>query len=89
MTYNQKIFPYNINDIILFYTDGLSDSFYKDAPEDFLYHIKEIIKVMKDEPSEDILNTIIEQMYNFDESAKYQNDDVSIILCKLKENGTS
>ena len=89
MTYNQKIFPYNINDIIEFYTDGLSDSFYKDAPEDFLYHIKEIIKVMKDEPSEDILNTIIEQMYNFDESAKYQNDDVSIILCKLKENGTS
>ena len=83
MTYSQKIFPYNFKDMLLFYTDGLSDSFYKDAPDEFLMDIQQIITSMKDESSEEILSTILKHMYNFDEDAKYTNDDVSIILCKM------
>lgn len=83
ITYTQKILPYASDDMILFYTDGLSDSFYKDSPEEFLFNMCEILRTMKDETPEEILNTIVSHMYNFDESAKYENDDVSMILCKM------
>ena len=83
MSYSQKMFSYELGDMLLFYTDGLSDCFYKNSPEDFIVDMGEILISMKDEKSEDILCNILEHMYNFDESAKYQNDDVSMILCKM------
>ena len=69
--------------MLLFYTDSLADSFYKDAPDEFLMDMQQIITSMKDESSEEILSTILKHMYNFDEDAKYTNDDVSMILCKM------
>lgn len=81
-TYDCITKGYDNGDSILFYTDGLSDSFYKDSPEDFLFMLKKILLDMHTDCSADaILNTIIEHFYNTDES--YDNDDVSLILCQM------
>lgn len=76
-------YEYGEDESILFYTDGLSDSFYKDSPEDFLKYLRELLDTMAGEDPEDIIGAITEHFYNYDESAQYENDDVSMILCKL------
>lgn len=82
--YEFKTLNYEKNDLILFYTDGLSDSYYKNSPDDFLNQLKFLLLDMKTECSSDaILNSIIEHFYNSNEEAKYENDDVSLILCEM------
>lgn len=81
-TYDCITKGYDNGDSILFYTDGLSDSFYKDSPEDFLFMLKKLLLDMRTDYTADIiLNTILEHFYNTDES--YDNDDVSLILCQM------
>ena len=70
-------------DLILFYTDGLCDSLYKDNPEEFIQKLKELLLDYKNQPSEEIIESILNQFYNLDDSSKYETDDVSIIICKI------
>ncbi len=82
-TYDDHIQTFERGDVILFYTDGLSDSLNKESNELFLDKLKELLLDVKSQPSEEIIEMLINQFYNMDESAKYENDDVSIILCKI------
>lgn len=81
-TYDCITKNYTDGDMILFYTDGLSDSYYKDSPEDFLFMLKKLLLDMQGDTSPDlILTTILEHFYNTDEFT--ENDDVSLILCQM------
>ncbi len=82
--YENKKFSYRGGDMVLFHTDGLCDFYYKDNPEEFLYLLKRLLCDMKEGfPADSILNEILERFYNPDDS-KFENDDISIILCCMK-----
>lgn len=83
-TYECQSITYEDGDFVLFLTDGLGDSFYKDSPEDFVRMLKELLLGMVEgyEPDE-ILDEVIEHFYDQDEETKYENDDVSLILCHM------
>ena len=75
---------YHEGDRLLFYTDGLQDSLYKNAPDEFLDTLKKLLWDMRAKEDPDgILQIIIEYFYNQSESGKLKNDDVSIILCQM------
>lgn len=83
-TYECQSINYEDGDMILFHTDGLGDSFYKDSPEDFTSMLGELLLDMEEGyTSEEILDEIVEHFYDQDEDTKYENDDVSLILCRM------
>lgn len=82
-SYDLKSTVFEKGDVILFYTDGLCDSLYKDNPEEFIQKLKELLLDYKNQPSEEIIESILNQFYYLDDSSKYETDDVSIIICKI------
>ncbi|NLK21782.1 MAG: SpoIIE family protein phosphatase [Epulopiscium sp.] len=82
-SYGLKSASFEEGDFILFYTDGLSDCLYKNSPEEFTQKLKELLLEYKEQPSEEIIDSILGQFYNSNKSSKYENDDVSIIICKI------
>jgi len=80
--YKYKTLSYNNNDLLFIHTDGLSDVYYKDSPEEFIKKLKQALLVPQDSLN-DTIEFILEQFYNLQDSKKYENDDVSMILCKL------
>lgn len=82
-SYDLKSTVIEKGDILFFYTDGLCDSLYKDNPEEFIQKLKDLLLDYKNQPSEEIIESALNQFYNLDESSKYENDDVSIIICKI------
>ncbi len=83
--YEVKTIDYNKGDILFFHTDGLSDTFYKDNPDDFSAKLKEILIDTSLYDPKEILDIIQSAFYNYNasEAQKYQLDDVSMIICKL------
>lgn len=85
-TYEDKTMSYSQNDYILLHTDGLSDFFYKESPDVFSDKLKKLltqtIPVYKDSLDE-IIKAVLDQFYYYDENKKFENDDVSIVICKL------
>lgn len=82
-TYNMETITFNSGDLIFFHTDGLGDSLYKDAIDEFVYKLKELLISVKNMPTDEIINHIVEQFRDNDESSKYENDDISMIICKI------
>lgn len=70
-------------DLLFFYTDGLSDSLYKNNYDEFLEKLKQTICENAVHPLEEILDLITNQFYNMDEETKHANDDVSMIITKI------
>jgi len=84
--YEFKIHNYKPGDLLFFYTDGLSDIFYKDSPDDFLIRIRELLLEFKNsEMLYDLLDEVENVFYdlNASEGKKLELDDVSMILCRL------
>lgn len=84
-TYELKEIIYNENDLLFFYTDGLSDTFYKDNNDEFVSKIKELlIDLNKTETPEEIAKILLNVFHKFNatESEKLSLDDISLILCK-------
>jgi len=83
--YEYKSVSYNSGDILFLHTDGLSDTFYKDKPEEFAERINEILLSAKGLPPDEISDAMLAEFYNFDPSPseKYALDDVSVIVCGL------
>ncbi len=84
--YEFKQMNYNEGDILLFHTDGLSDTFYKENPDEFSSKIKEILldsHTLTD--SAEIVDIVLSSFYNYNasENELMELDDVSIILCRL------
>lgn len=88
-TYECQSISYEDGDFILFQTDGLGDSFYKDSPEDFVRMLKELLLGMTEGYTPDeILDEVVEHFYDQDEETKFENDDVSLILCRMMPEET-
>jgi sigma-B regulation protein RsbU (phosphoserine phosphatase) len=77
---------YDTGDVLVFHTDGLSDVFYKESPEEFSDRFRELLTDAKtlDDPKE-IIEIILNAFYNYNatENEKYEMDDVSLIVCKF------
>ena len=84
--YEFKVANYENDDIILFYTDGLQNDAYKDSHEDFASKLRQTLLAAKSlKAPEEMIDMVLAEFYNTNlhESKKHQNDDVSVILCKL------
>ena len=85
-TYEFNVLKYKPGDLLFFYTDGLSDIFYKDNPDEFLTRMRELLLDFKSsETLYDIFEEVENVFYdlNASEAKKLELDDVSLILCKL------
>lgn len=84
MRYECSTEYYHGGDRLLFYTDGLQDSLYKNAPDEFMDTLKKLLWDMRaKEDANGILQSIVEYFYNHSDAGKLKNDDVSIILCQM------
>jgi sigma-B regulation protein RsbU (phosphoserine phosphatase) len=81
--YNSITLSFDNGDLLFFHTDGLGDSLYKNAYDEFLSKLKLLLISVKDMPVKQIISDVLNQFKNADESAKYEADDISIIICKM------
>jgi sigma-B regulation protein RsbU (phosphoserine phosphatase) len=84
--YDYKTLVYNEGDLIMFYTDGLADNYYKDDADEFLNRAKSILLDMaKDASPEVIANSLISAFCAFDgdNRNRFVMDDASLIVCRL------
>ena len=85
-TYDVKEMQYSKGDYIFFYTDGLSDFFYKKEPDQFSeklkYCLKENIDVYGNSLGA-IIEGVLNEFYDYNEKNKFEKDDISILFCKL------
>ncbi len=85
-SYEIKEMEYSPGDYLLFHTDGLSDFFYKEEPDKFSEKIKICLKTNTQKYGDslgDIIKSILDEFYDYNEKNKFEKDDISIILCKL------
>ena len=84
--YEYHFLNYDTEDMLVFHTDGLSDVFYKENPEEFSNRFHDLLTdaISLEDPSE-IIEIILNAFYNYKatENEKYEMDDVSLILCKF------
>lgn len=84
--YEQKAVSYQEKDMVLFFTDGLQDIYYKNQPDEFSRQIKDLLFEMYSyEDMREILECICRYFYKADatENERMEMDDVSMLLCKL------
>ncbi len=85
--YEFKSFKYNPGDLILFHTDGLSDTFYKNNPDEFSARIKELLlDSYQWEDNKEIISNILDNFYIQKEEKSFELDDVSIVLVKMLQD---
>ncbi len=85
-SYEVKEMEYSPGDYLFFHTDGLSDFFYKEEPDKFSGKIKECLKsniATYGDSLESIIESVLNEFYDYDDKNKFEKDDISIILCKL------
>ena len=84
--YNMGSVDYRSADMLLFYTDGLQDLYYKAQPDEFSAKMKEILsEVRRMTHVREILDVVCNNFYNDNasENERMETDDVSMILCRL------
>ena len=84
--YDQQSVSYNNGDMLLLYTDGLQDCYYKNQPDEFLRQIKDLLGELSPRGNmREILDTICSHFYKMDasEHERMDMDDISMLLCKL------
>ncbi|HCC07454.1 MAG TPA: hypothetical protein DEP72_04765 [Clostridiales bacterium] len=81
--YSYKIIDYSQGDLLLLYTDGLSDTIYKENNQEFINILKDILLDIKPESLSRITNILLNQFCNATENKKQESDDVSLILLRM------
>ena len=83
--YSNNTISYNNGDTLFLHTDGLTDFSYKDRPEEFDDELKKLlIECMQENYSTEMtIDAILHKFYSFDNSKKFESDDVSMLLCTL------
>ena len=84
--YDQKEISYQQGDMVLFFTDGLQDNYYKNQPDEFSRHIKDLLSEMSEyKDIRVILDSICRCFYKVEatKTERMEMDDVSILLCRL------
>lgn len=83
--YKEECAKFNIGDCLFLYTDGLCDSFYKDSPDTFVTRLCELmLDVTEDEVEispKELIEIIMTEFYN---RKGTNNDDVTVVFCKMK-----
>ena len=84
-TYDERTKSYSRGDMLIMHTDGLSDCLYKSDTEIFTDKLKSIMMYSASEyvPLENVAENITNTFYRYDEEKKYENDDVSVIICRF------
>lgn len=85
--YEYKVLEYDKNDLLVLYTDGLCDTFYKESPDDFLSGMKDLL--IDAQPVSNLVaiqQSIVNMFYdlNVTTARKFVLDDVSLILCRFE-----
>ncbi len=79
--YENKILDYESGDKIFFHTDGLENNLYKKNPDDFT---RDLIKILNEtDDADELIQNVLYQFCSSCDVNKYDNDDVSIILCQI------
>ena len=83
--YEYNSVSYDSGDLLVLYTDGLSDAFYKEKPEEFSRQMKASLLGAKGLPTKEIADALLSEFYNLNPSAseKYTLDDVSVVVCEM------
>jgi len=84
--YEQRSIAYKSGDMLLLYTDGLQDCYYKNQPDEFLRHIKDLLTELSPRGNmREILDSVCSHFYKVDATVheRMEMDDVSMLLCKL------
>ena len=84
--YDEQFVSYDSGDMVLFYTDGLQDCFYKNQPDEFLRLIKDLlVELAPGDNMREILDVVSRYFYKADltEHERMEMDDVSMLLCRL------
>jgi sigma-B regulation protein RsbU (phosphoserine phosphatase) len=84
--YEYKTIEYQEGDMLLFYTDGLMNTFYKDSPNEFMSRLFNIlIDCLTVKEPEEVVDMALSSFYDYSasESEKMERDDVSVLLCRM------
>ncbi len=84
--YEFKKIEYKKGDILALRTDGISDIFFKDAPDEFTGRYNDLLlEMMNTDNLNEIIDALLEAFYDYSasETDKYVMDDVSLIVCKM------
>ncbi len=89
--YVKKHIDYHEGDLILFFTDGLCDSHYKDEPEEFLIRIKDLLSEIVSSPRktispDEVIQLIVNQFVDPKQGENYRSDDISLIVINILES---
>lgn len=89
-SYEFRNFRFSEGDVLLLYTDGLSDNLYKTRPELFYERIVSMLRDMSESktPPRVMINSLENTFAKYREQelseiAKYSLDDVSMVLCQF------
>jgi len=72
------------NDVLIMYTDGVSEAMSKDGEEFTERRLEEVSRQLKDKSAEEILNGIKGEVQNFTEG-NLQSDDITMIVMKINQ----
>ncbi|MCL1997589.1 MAG: SpoIIE family protein phosphatase [Turicibacter sp.] len=81
--YEEQSISYKPSDMLLFYTDGLQDCFYKNQPHEFLARIKDILSERSNLTMPQILENLCRHFCNQDTKDQKSPDDTSLLLCSF------
>ncbi len=81
--YREEAFTYEKNDILILYTDGVTEAIDKNGAEFGLDQLKEIIKKNKNESAYVIMNYIMSAIDQFTQGLP-QFDDITLLIIKFK-----
>lgn len=73
----------NVNDLILFYTDGVIEIQNKEKKQFGVENLKKIILEYKSLSTKELLDIILDKIYKFEDNTT-QNDDLTIFILKIK-----
>jgi len=81
--YKQKTIPFNRGDILITYTDGITEALNRDGEEFGVERLKHILKNHSDLSCHNLRNKILEEVNNHTKS-KLISDDRTLVIVKYK-----
>jgi sigma-B regulation protein RsbU (phosphoserine phosphatase) len=81
VAYEQRPVVINIGDVIVYYTDGVTEVFNNDGVEFGMDRLIAVVKENQNRPAYEILNKIVESVRSF-ASTKHVFDDITAIVLK-------
>jgi sigma-B regulation protein RsbU (phosphoserine phosphatase) len=81
--YNFEVIPLKKNDVIILYTDGVSEALNLDGEEYSEVRLQRVATILADKPAKEILNGIKEDVQLFTQG-NLQSDDITMIVIKVR-----